>query len=199
MKKILFLDHDGVICTYDEWGSRMEKQRKARRKLSQSIRALPVQARFDDFNQDSVKILNQIITETDCEIIVSSDWRLHATVEELGEYYTSQGIIRKPIDFTPTNLPVNLKYNYRQSYNEQTRSYEILQWLSEHPEVTDWVAVDDLDMRKFGTDSDGTDWERGWGLPNFVWTFNSITEKGKYEEIVKYLKGVLLPSNIKEL
>jgi hypothetical protein len=43
--------------------------------------------RFDDFDTKSVKILNEILEETGAEIVVSSDWKLHATLEELGEYY----------------------------------------------------------------------------------------------------------------
>jgi len=187
--KVLFLDHDGVICTYDEWGSRFPKQKKAKRKLSQSVRSLPVDCRFDNFNKECVEVLNKIIDETDCQIVVSSDWIYSADVEEMGEYYISQGIKRRLIDFIPVNLPDGLKYYDRQNKDAERRSYQILHWLSEHPEVTQWVAVDDLDMRKYGTESDGTGWEREWGLSNFVWTFISITEKGKYEEIIKHLKG----------
>mgnify|MGYP003703952731 CR=1 FL=1 len=56
--KVIFLDHDGVICLSTEWGGRFKKQRKAGRKLSQSIASLPVESRFDNFNKKAIKILN---------------------------------------------------------------------------------------------------------------------------------------------
>ena len=59
--KVIFLDHDGVICLSTEWGGRHKKQTKVKRKLSQSIESLPVDARFDNFNEKAVKILNEIL------------------------------------------------------------------------------------------------------------------------------------------
>lgn len=36
--KVIFLDHDGVICLSNNWGSRMNKQRKFGRSLGTSMR-----------------------------------------------------------------------------------------------------------------------------------------------------------------
>ena len=85
--KVIFLDHDGVICLSTEWGSRFKNKEG-------------LDSIFDRFYDKAIKALNQIIEETDCEIVISSDWRFHANLEELGEYYTSQGISKKPIGFT---------------------------------------------------------------------------------------------------
>ncbi len=52
--KVIFLDHDGVICLSDNWGSRFKKQKKARRKLSQSVMTMPIDARFDNLIIKSV-------------------------------------------------------------------------------------------------------------------------------------------------
>lgn len=190
LTKILFLDHDGVICLDDQWGGRYQKQEEANLSKEHDMRSLPVSVRFDDFNQECVAILNKIIVQTDCQIVVSSDWKKLATVEEMGDYYESQGIIRRPIDFTPSKLPEGLTYYERGSYLEEVRSYEILQWLSEHPEVTHWVAIDDLDMRKwFPTESGMV--EGKWGLTNFVWTVGvnnlGLNQEGKFEEVMEYL------------
>ena len=95
--KVIFLDHDGVICLATEWGGRHKKQQKIGRKLSQSILSLELDARFDDFNKKAVDILNKILEETRAEIVVSSDWKRWANVEEMGEYYEAKGIIKKPI------------------------------------------------------------------------------------------------------
>jgi hypothetical protein len=177
--KVIFLDHDGVICLSSEWGTRHKKQEKARRKLSQSIMSLPVLSRYDDFNKEAVKVLNEILEETGAEIVVSSDWKRWADVKEMGEYYLSQGIIKKPIGFTPycsdlqreSRIPDydNFKWT-RSDALEQERHFEILDWLSRHPEVTHWVAVDDLFMGIHVEHSGYGPYDREWGLQNFVWT-----------------------------
>lgn len=187
--KVLFLDHDGVICLERQWGTRFNKQKKY--EINTPIMDMSVYDRFDDFDQEAVNILNEVITETDCQIVISSDWKRWATVDEMGDYYESQGIIRKPIDFTPSVIAKDLKFYGGMNIElEETRSYEILQWLDNHPNVKKWVAVDDLDMKKVVNDHSGR-WEREWGLVNFVWTVGfgnfGIKEKGKREEIIKYL------------
>lgn len=196
--KVIFLDHDGVICLSTEWGGRHKKQRKVGRKLSQSIASLPVECRFDNFNKKAIKVLNEILEETGAEIVVSSDWKNHATVDELGEYYEQQGIIKKPIDFTPWLKDCNwhkIEYNYdfpwsRQWDLEQTRSIEIRQYLINHPEITHWVSIDDLDMGKKGSHY-GIEFEHDWGLDNFVLTplgTEGIKQTGIKEKILNLLK-----------
>ena len=102
--KILFLDHDGVICLSNNWGGRKNKwakYRSANPETSPNLKDAPVEVRFDDFDSKAVKALNGIIKETGAEIVISSDWKLHATLGELGDYYESQGIIKRPIALTP--------------------------------------------------------------------------------------------------
>ena len=98
------LDNDGVICLANNWGGRTKKwanYRSANPDSSKEKKDAPVSVQFDDFDKKAIKILNEILEETGAEIVVSSDWKLHATLEELGEYYESQGIIKKPIALTP--------------------------------------------------------------------------------------------------
>ncbi len=195
--KVIFLDHDGVICLSTEWGGRFKKQREAGRKLSQSVASLPVMSRFDNFNKKAIKVLNSILEETGAEIVVSSDWKRWASVEEMGEYYESQGIIKKPIAFTP-NLgqctwyieayPAGFMWS-REWDMEQTRSIEIKQYLIDHPEITHWVSIDDLKMGKTGLHY-SVPYEHEWGLDNFVETprgTEGIKQSGIKEKILKFL------------
>jgi hypothetical protein len=190
--KVIFLDHDGVICLSTEWGGRHKKQKKwDGRKLSMSMRDIPLEYRFDNFNKKSIKVLNEIIEETGAEIVISSDWKLHGTLEELSNYYESQGIVKKPSALT-TNLGQCTWYNdmvwvWSPRWDlEMTRVIEIKQFLHDHPEITHWVAVDDLNMGK-----NGEDW-KDWGLDNFVLTPSSdqgIKQSGIKDKILKLLKG----------
>jgi hypothetical protein len=195
--KVIFLDHDGVICLSNNWGGRGKKWAKYRSANPESSKLLsdaPVDVRFDDFDKKSIKILNEVLKETGAEIVVSSDWRFHASLEELGEYYTSQGISKKPIGITkklgqfdePENFPWTRQFDL-----EQSRSLEILQYLNDHPEIIKWVAVDDLNM---GIPQYHESWGDmtmdDWGLSNFVHTPKSsegIKQTGIKEKIIKML------------
>ena len=95
--KVIFLDNDGVICLSNNWGGRNKKWAKYRSENPNSSnhkQDSPVDVRFDNFDEKAVKVLNEILEKTNAEIVVSSDWRFHANLEELGDYYTSQGIIK---------------------------------------------------------------------------------------------------------
>ena len=188
--KIIFLDHDGVICLSNNWGGRFKKQSDWGGKTpSMGMQDIPLQYRFDNFDVKSIKVLNEILEETGAEIVVSSDWTRWATLEEMGEYYELQGIIKKPIDFTGSIT--HGKYDefpwQRQVMLEQVRSLEILEYLENNPNITNWVAIDDLDM-SIRTNVDG---EYSWGLENFVLTPNEregIKQSGIGEKIKKFLK-----------
>lgn len=192
--KVIFLDNDGVICLSSNWGSRHKKQKKwGGRKLSMDINSIPVEYRFDNFDKKAIKVLNQILEKTDAEIVVSSDWRLHGTLEELGEYYASQGIIKKPIGFTNCwgDFDKPEGFDWSQTDNtEQIRSLEILQYLKDNPNITHWVAVDDLNMGVHVANSSYGPFDRDWGLENFVWTpryWEGIKQSGIKQKIIKYL------------
>lgn len=201
--KVIFLDNDGVICLANNWGSRHKKQKKwGGRKLSMSMSSIPIEYRFDNFDVKAVKVLNQILETTGAEIVVSSDWRLHANLEELGDYYEAQGIIKRPIGVTERFHFTNwLEEGFIKDHGEfpwsrhedleQQRHFEIKRWLRDHPEVTHWVAVDDLHMGVHVENSSYGPFDREWGLENFVWTprdWEGIKQSGKKEKILEFLK-----------
>ena len=185
--KVIFLDHDGVICLSNNWGNRFKKQKKwGKRKLSMSTLEMPVEYRFDNFDEKAVSVLNEILEETGAEIVVSSDWKRWATVEEMGEYYESKGIIKKPIAFTDSILYDNYEdFPWHRNWDlEQTRSLEISQYLGQNPNITHWVAIDDLNM------SLKPEGDKMWGLKNFVLTplnNEGIKQTGIKEKILEFL------------
>ena len=190
--KVIFLDHDGVICLSNNWGGRTKKWAKYRSEnpdSSKEKKDTPVEYRFDDFDKKAIKILNEILEETGAEIIVSSDWKLHATLEELGDYYESQGIIKRPIALTPNiqhcTVHGDLFMWSPRWESEQLRTIEIKQYLHDHPEITHWVSIDDLNMGKIGEP-----WKDMWAIDNFVLTPKSnegIKQSGVKEKIINYL------------
>lgn len=191
--KVIFLDHDGVICLSENWGSRYKKARKYMIDNGVSEhdpemydpKKRPVPIRFDNFDQKSVKILNKILEKSGAEIVVSSDWKLFATVEELGEYYELHGISKKPIDRTLNMIEFDehggSMYEYK-GWRDRMRIVEIKKYLEDHPEITHWVAIDDMNM--------GNRAQQGFGLDNFVHTPRSnegIKQSGIKGKILKFL------------
>ena len=205
--KVIFLDNDGVICVSNNWGGRAVKWANFKRDNPDTDATFdnkPIQCRFDDFDKGAVKVLNEILEKTGAEIVVSSDWRLHANLEELGEYYESQGIIKRPIAVTDQFKDVFPKewnaFRFRAEL-ELERSMEIGHWLENHPEVTHWVAVDDLNMsaeflsKYFSKDES----DKNPGLTNFVLTPRSregIKQSGVKEKIIKFLTDEEHTTNI---
>ena len=120
-----------------------------------------------NFNPAAVNVLNQLLHISGAEIVVSSDWKLRATLDQMSEFYHTQGVIKPPIDSTAW-LP-----NYS-NYQEQ-RAHEIADWLEQHPAVTHWAAVDDLYL--------------GSWLTNFVWAKNvhlGITDPDVQQQLRPY-------------
>jgi hypothetical protein len=179
--KVIFLDHDGVICLSNNWGGRFKK------KGFDSNPETPMDIRMDSFDTKAIKVLNYIIEKTGCEIVVSSDWKRWGTLEQMQNMYVKRGI-KPPVALTPDLKECTVHGNnfiWSKEWDlEQTRSIEIKQYLHDHPEITHWVAVDDLNM------SDGEEW-RNWGLRNFVLTpksYEGIKQCGIKEKILKFLE-----------
>jgi uncharacterized protein (DUF2164 family) len=198
--KVIFLDNDGVICLSNNWGGRSKKwanYRSQNPSSSDSKSDAPVYVRFDDFDEKAVRVLNSILEETGAEIVVSSDWRFHANLDELGEYYASQGISKKPIAVTHRTEDINPELwrvmRFRADL-ELERSIEILDWLEKNPQVTHWVAIDDLNMSvdylsNHFSAKDPED-ESKPGLTNFVHTPKSnegIKQSGVKDKVLKFL------------
>jgi hypothetical protein len=172
--KVIFLDNDGVMCLSTEWGGRIKKIKKWKLQNPESEGyvndpKIPAHIKMDNFNSKAVKVLNEILELTGAEIVVSSDWKLHCTLEQLQDMFKEYGVIKSPIDVTPDEV---LK---KMSAIESNRVSEINGWLNNHTDVTHWVAIDDLDLSK---------------LPNFVHTKKmkeGIKQSGIKEQILKFL------------
>jgi hypothetical protein len=148
--KILFLDHQGVM--FLKLG------------IWPNTRIKPL-----DFDVEAVSVLNNIIEETNCEIVVSSDWNMWVTLKEMGDFYIKQGILKRPIGYA-------FGLDDYKNRIEVRRSLGIMNWLKNNPNVTNWVCVDDLDLKDY--------------ITNFVWVED--TKNGiKLEKIKKEIKNYL--------
>ena len=116
--KIIFLDIDGVLNVYpqghDDFGSIFHKH-------------------FEDN-------LKEIIDKTGAKLVISSTWRASG-LNVMKEMWSKRGIPGEVIDVTTlTWEPENDDMDF---YERCERGNEIQVWLNEHPEVTNYVILDD--------------------------------------------------------
>ncbi|MFA9378339.1 MAG: HAD domain-containing protein [Lachnotalea sp.] len=131
MKKIIFLDVDGVLNS-NPWNDTHQKE-------------ISVGLLIDE---DKVKLLSEIISKTEASIILHSGWRVWFDENILPTRKESQLLVeileRNHIlilgvtpDLSTEEVKVTKKYSL-------VKAKEILTWLQEHPEVERWVVIDDL-------------------------------------------------------
>jgi hypothetical protein len=88
-----------------------------------------------EYDPIAAKLLNRAFTEFDYKIVVSSTWRIGASDLELATYLKLMGFKPKLFNFNNGFMTPRLQ--------KGCRGDEIAKWLSEHPEVTDYIIIDD--------------------------------------------------------
>jgi hypothetical protein len=160
--KILFLDIDGVMVLDIDQG------------IEQAIRG------ETSFHKPCVQALNDIISRTGCEIVVSSGWRQFFDLEQMREIFQSNGIVKTPMGFTQDYRPGQEQLPSGKEL-EIMRCREIMSWLGSH-DVNgrfSWCAVDDMDL--------------SMGLDNFVRCADKsygLSYRGTVEKVASILDGI---------
>lgn len=155
MKKFIYLDIDGVLCLGSEINPKSTKWGFIHR-----------------FNKRAIDVLNDILEKTDADIIISSDWKHHFTLEQLEEIFTEWGkVCKAPIDVTPTIPGITIQRL------DEWRAKEILQHVEKY-RPDSWVAVDDLFLNSWISD------EHCVYLSRFM---EGIKQTGKKQEIINKL------------
>ena len=152
-KNLLFLDFDGVI---NGPGFHVEAQKEGLFEKTVEL-----------YHPDAVKHLNEIAMEFHTEIIISSSWR-HMGLDYCRRYLYHAGLDASVpiIDTTGRDIPYH-------------RYLEIMHWLDAHPDFTNFVILDDLEMNELSDHHVRT-------------SFNTGLNKEKTEEVKKlYRRGPL--------
>lgn len=122
MKKCIFLDFDGVITTLkSNW----------------------------NLDNEKMELVKRICDETGAKIVISSSWRRY-TLERTIEFITQRQIEKGYPSFLMSEYVIDVtariygfKHGNREEHFGLHRGVEIHQWLSEHPEVSHYVILDD--------------------------------------------------------
>ena len=190
--KVIFLDIDGVLQPYNS-KNRFEKDRIAlRERLSKEkgidysiYNEYDVAACALDWDKQAVERLKKIIAETDAKIVVSSDWRSERlpykvrdllSIWDLGKYWYAD-----TLDYDEEKMKNTIDYIKTKNSDEKYigyRNVEILDFVFNHKEITNFVAIDDMDI-SLGLEN------------NFVHTYNIINDEQveKCIEILNNEKG----------
>lgn len=119
--RIVFLDIDGVLSTFREVCHRLAPGEKRIRPYA--------------FSPKAIQTLNDIYLASNCSLVISSSWRKIYSLDDLRDLFRERKILAPIIDKTDGIGP---------------RGIEIIAWLSEHKEVTDYIILEDevFDMKE---------------------------------------------------
>ena len=141
------------------------------------------------FNAKAVAVYNHILRETGAVPVISSDWKLGHSLEDLQGIFTEfAGIEVAPIDVTESLWGV--RFRSLQEL-EECRATEILMHVEKHkPEA--WVAIDDLDISKFMLP-----WESEKHFVHLPRMNEGIKQSGKADKVIKLLNATTITPNNK--
>lgn len=132
--KIIFLDIDGVLATDKEFMRNRTKFWEKHPAMAELRVPYP-------WNEDAVKIFNEILDATDAEIVLSSDWKLHWNLDDLKGIFNWNGVKKHPIAVTGEVFIANGNL-------EMARAGEISDYIREN-DIINYVVIDDLNVGKY--------------------------------------------------
>lgn len=150
--KVIFLDFDGVLNSSASFVCENRKKKRAVKNYytgkgglsNKSAKQIRINQTFSEVCASNFQyILDKC---PDVKVVISSTWRILHDMDWLKEKLEEYGIdSSKVIDKTPRII---------QGFRSAPRGEEISEWLAEHPEVTDYVILDDnsdmtVHMEKF--------------------------------------------------
>lgn len=133
MKKVIFLDIDGVLNSHF-WNENHQRE------ISDGTL----------IDESKIRLLCKLIANTDAKIILHSGWKywfdsdlrpLRMEAENLRVLLEKEGLVISGV--TPDHATEEIKKSKKFSL---VKAGEILAWLEQHNDVDAWVVLDDLDL-----------------------------------------------------
>lgn len=139
--KYIYLDIDGVLATFRQFLTNKDKFQTKNKWAKELNITYP-------YDNECVKIFNEIIEVTNATIILSSDWGLYFDVETMNKIFEYNGIIHKIKEFTP-------KIDAMFGNMERQRYDEIKKHIVDNG-IQDYIIVDDLSIEKYMNENEKT-------------------------------------------
>jgi hypothetical protein len=106
-----------------------------------------VAAVYYDWNLVAIRELKRIADTTDAKIVISSDWKIFGGLERMVDFMRIYDMAEYPVDITPdSSKDKSIREFMEKNACHDYRSAEILVYLERHPEITNYVAIDDMDL-----------------------------------------------------
>ncbi len=142
---VIFLDIDGVLYNTPNQDSVSAKVEELFPNAQTHDHMMCSIAAAYFFNQKALNNLDSIINGIEktrkASVVISSSWREGISVEELRKtFFGIYNFSKYIIDKTPETLPKQGVGNH-----SHCRAAEIQYWLTQHPEVVDYLVLDDND------------------------------------------------------
>lgn len=130
--KIIFLDIDGVLNAEEDYYKYVDGEKVRKRQTHcNGLLGIPMKR---------IRILSRLVERTGAKIILTSSWK--RSVEAYwknGESSHGKYLVDR---FKKCGLTVDgTTYHYERSWVD--RGEGIIEYLADHPDVTDWVVLDD--------------------------------------------------------
>lgn len=133
--KIIFLDIDGVLNSETDFTEAARKYDPVHAKLQKG-------ELWKIISAGKLALLNRIIKETDAKIVLSSTWRSKCDGKKMTKIFQKYGDIWEH----DADIFIGQTPNWsRRGCTQEFRGREITQYLSEHPEIEDYIVLDDND------------------------------------------------------
>jgi hypothetical protein len=128
-KKVIFIDIDGPLAwaTWDDGKVTIEG--------GQGDFQIPY-----PWVKEDCEALQKICDETNADLVVSSDWKMHFSFLQLKRIFVHYGITTHIIDITTHQ---NLWNKLSKPSMEHTRASQVVKWAKDN-KISNWIAIDDL-------------------------------------------------------
>jgi hypothetical protein len=133
-RKIIFIDIDGPLA-WGTWGD-------GKVSLNEGSHMFTIPY---PWVEEDCQALQKILTETNSEMVLSSDWRKHFTFRQMCRIFSYYGI--DPHRLVDITTHQDLWKKFSRPSIEWERAAEIKKWVKDN-KITNWVAVDDLNLAK---------------------------------------------------
>lgn len=132
-RKIIFIDVDGPL-SYGTWN-----EGKVTMHDTYGEFKIPYPWVHEDCDA-----LHKICEETNAELVVSSDWKMHFTFRQLQHIFRYYGINAPVIDITTHQ---SLWNKMSQPDREWMRAAQITKWVKDN-KISNWISIDDMKLNE---------------------------------------------------
>lgn len=125
--KVIFLDIDGVLVNRHFWFKLQAQNKKPRDEEHTHL-----------FDPVCISNLNELVEKTGAKIVISSTWR-YLGIDRLREIFKRRNMLGDIIGLTT----IERFEDVSSIYSGESRGRQIQEYLDTHPEIENYVIIDD--------------------------------------------------------